>query len=84
MSSQLGGHLQFRPGDRIGRIKGFFVHNLLGVERLFVKLTELLRTGLRDEALDLPLLTLGEDIIVGLPQIAAKRLYVVGIPAGSS
>lgn len=74
----MGGHLEFGNG-RIGRLDGIFVHEVLGIDRLFVKLTELAYTGNRDEILDLPLVELGEEVIIGLPAITAKRLYVIDL-----
>ena len=44
-----------------------------------MKLTELHYTGDRDQVLDLPLVTVGEELIVGLPSIAAKKLYIVDL-----
>jgi hypothetical protein len=42
-------------------------------------MTELYYSRARDQVLDLPLVTLGEELIVGLPSIAVKKLYIVGL-----
>ena len=74
----IGSHIAFRE-QQIGRIDAVFVHELNGIRRLFVKLTELHYTGARDQVLDLPLVTVGEELIVGLPSVAAKKLYIVDL-----
>jgi hypothetical protein len=74
----IGSHLRFRNG-RIGRIDGIFVHEMLRLDRLFIKLTELIPTGVIDEFLELPYVTYSSEVIVSLPTINTKQIYVVDI-----
>jgi len=68
---------------RIVRIDGIFAHKLHGKERLFTKVTEVIQTDIRDRILDLPLLRLADnpddDMIVGLPSIYSKRIYIIPV-----
>jgi|ERR1700761_8583749 hypothetical protein len=71
------------PATRIVRIDGIFIHELFGTKRLFTKVTEVEDTGVRDRILDLPLLRLAnsanDDMIVGLPSIKSKRIYIIPV-----
>ena len=73
----MGNFIEFEL-DRIGHIDAIFVHELTHECRLFVKITEAQRTGRCNPVLNLPLLRLGgQELIIGLPLINAKKLYIV-------
>lgn len=75
----IGDFVSFGSQQRIGRIDGIFVHELLRKRRLFIKIREFLRTGNQDVDLGLPNLVVGDEVIVGLPNVLSKKLYIVDV-----
>jgi hypothetical protein len=48
--------------------------------RLFALVRQIRSTKERDEVLDLPIVeAFGSDILVGLPSIKAKKLYIINV-----
>ena len=72
---------------RIVRIDGIFAHEIRGIKRLFIKITEVHPTVNRDPILDLPLYRLNDSAdeikIVGLPSVCPKRLYIIPVTIDS-
>ncbi len=81
ISYEVGNYIQFR-GTEIGKIDNIFVHELsLGSRRLFCRVTKTSSRLLSvDPVLRLPSLeTTSEQIIIGLPSISTKRLYIIPV-----
>jgi len=71
--------------NRIGKVDGIFVHQLLETRRLFCYISEAEfasneRVSARDPVLDLPILRLtGSKSLIGLPRIGSRNLYVIDV-----
>ncbi|KAN0080645.1 hypothetical protein V8E54_003849 [Elaphomyces granulatus] len=71
--------------NRIDKVDGIFVHQLLETQRLFCRISEAEFTGnggvsARDPVLDLPILWLtGGKSLIGLPRIGSHNLYVIDV-----
>ena len=66
--------------NRIGKVDGIFVHQLLETRRLFCRILEAKSTGNRDSVLGLPILRLtGGKSLIGLHPIGSRNLYVVDV-----
>jgi len=71
--------------NRIGKVDGIFVHQLLETRRLFCRVSEAEFIGndqvaTRDPVLDLPILRLtGSKSLIGLPCIGSRNLYVIDV-----
>ena len=81
MSYEIGDFILFRGGE-IGKLDAIFIHELsVGVRRLFVRATRASRhSSSIDAVLDIPVLCCTEEqIMIGLPAIDAKKLYIVPV-----
>ena len=67
--------------NRVGKVDGLFVHELLGVRRLFARVSEAeYEAGSVDLMLKPPILRLtGGTTLIGLPRIHSKSLYIVQV-----
>lgn len=69
---------------RIVRIDGILIHERRTAQHLFIKCTYVVETNQKDIVLDLDLLQLadnpaGDELIIGLPAITSKPLYIVAV-----
>ncbi|OJD23595.1 hypothetical protein ACJ73_05047 [Blastomyces percursus] len=78
---QIGDYVYYRGSVSIGRIKQLFIHEIMrGARRLFAYLTPVRVTDSAiDNVLQLPICDLNRsaEVIVGLPNIGIKRLYMI-------
>jgi len=66
--------------NRIAKIEGIFVHELLRVCRAFLRIRHVAISADQDIILDLPKLELAESWeLIGLPRIQARNMYVVAV-----
>jgi hypothetical protein len=78
-----GDYIEYGQGS-LGQIKEICLHEHTDLEpvgrRLFALVRPVQPTGERDKVLDLPIVEpAGSDVLVGLPSITAKKLYIINI-----
>ena len=81
MSYQVDDYILFRQGE-IGRLDAIFIHELsLDSRRLFAYVTRVSKhSAPEDIVLGIPMLRrTKERIMIGLPAIAARKLYIVSV-----